>query len=85
MVVAQSSVVWTLKIIQIKLIHILGGYTKEEYEQNFKYGYYVGNKNIVIIFKELTIKYYGCSKQTWIDKIYNAINKFYYSIIYDLE
>lgn len=85
MVVAQSLVVWTLKTTQIKLIHVLGGYTEEEYNKNFNNGYYVGSKDIATVLKNLTTTYYGCSKQTWIDKIYNAINNFYYSIVYNLE
>ena len=77
MVAVQSFLLWMLKTIQIKLIHVLGGYTKEEYNKSFNDGCYIASKQITNTLKELTIVYYGCSKQTWIDKIYNAINKFY--------
>ena len=81
MVAVQSFLLWMLKTIQIKLIHVLGGYTEEEYNKSFNDGYYIASKQITDTLKAVTIVYYGCSKQTWIDKIYNAINNFYESVV----
>ena len=72
---------WTQKIIQIKLIHILGGYTKDEYktasiktrEEDIKYGFKSGIKYLATQLEYIAIKNYGCSKQDWIDKIYSKI------------
>ena len=76
-----------LKTIQIKLIHILGGYTKEEckihfssindkgYYNGFKYGFEVGIRHLAIQLEHIAIQNYGCSKQDWIDKIYSKIQE----------
>lgn len=69
------------KIIQIKLIHILGGYTKDEYktaaketcEKDVKYGFKLGIRYLAIQLEHIAIQNYGCSKQNWIDKIYSKI------------
>lgn len=74
-----------LKIIQIKLIHILGGYTKDEYktaaikaynktsEKDVKYGVKLGIRYLAIQLEHIVVQNYGCSKQDWIDKIYSKI------------
>ena len=70
-----------IKIIQIKLIHILGGYTKDEYkassiktcENDVKYGFKLGIRYLAIQLEHIAIQNYGCSKQDWIDKIYSKI------------
>ena len=72
---------WTLKNIQIKLIHILGGYTKDEYktvfikarEEDVKHGFKLGIKYLAIQLEHIAVQNYGCSKQNWIDKIYSKI------------
>ena len=73
------------KTIQINLIHILGGYTKNEYnaaftkaynkncEKDFKYGFKQGIKYLAIQLEHIAIQNYGCAKQDWIDKIYSKI------------
>ena len=62
-----------LKIIQNKLIHLLGGYTKSEYvlqgRTNFINGKTVRNtelRNLMTIIN-------GVSKQEWINKVYNEV------------
>ena len=75
MVGVLSYLQWMLKTIQIKLIHILGGYTEEEYNTSFNDGYYIASKQITDTLKALTIVYYGCSKQEWINKIYSKIQE----------
>lgn len=70
-----------LKIIQIKLIHILGGYTKDEYktasitarEEDVKRGFKSGIKHLATQLEHIAIQNYGCSKQDWINKIYSKI------------
>lgn len=74
-----------LKIIQNKLIHILGGYTKEEYEtyctefnkrmynKGEKSGFKLGIKYLATQLEHIAVQNYGCSKQDWIDKIYSKI------------
>ena len=70
-----------LKIIQIKLIHILGGYTKDEYKtaanktskKDVKYGFKSGIKYLATQLEHIAVQNYGCSKQDWIDKIYSKI------------
>ena len=61
------------KTIQNKLIHILGGYTKSEYvlqgRTNFINGKIVRNIELRTLMKQIN----GCSKQEWIDIIYNEI------------
>lgn len=67
---------WMLKSIQIKLIHILGGYTKDEYNSysNFEFiqGLIIRNNQIKVLADEL----YGADKQTWIDAIYKELLKY---------
>ena len=68
-----------LKTIQSKLIHILGGYTKEEHDKhfhtNFKYGFIFGIMCLAKQLNNIAIQNYGCSKQEWIDKIYSKIQE----------
>lgn len=76
-----------LKIIQIKIIHILGGYTKEEYKKasiainnkaynnGSKYGFTLGIRYLATQLEHIAIQNYGCSKQDWIDKIYSKIQE----------
>ena len=82
-----------LKTIQIKLIHLLGGYTKDEYKIHFlkifNSGYEKGNKTgydlgfyqggLIVITRlmQTVINSYGCDKQTWIDTIYSDIENIY--------
>ena len=68
-----------LKIIQIKLIHILGGRTIEEVDtisKHYKYkGYLYAYWEMYDYCKSLN----GLSKQKWIDKVWKTINdKVYY-------
>ena len=59
--------------MQSKLIHILGGYTKHEYViqgcTNFINGKLVRNEELKSVMKQIN----GCSKQEWIDIIYNEV------------
>ena len=76
-----------LKTIQIKLIHLLGGYTKDEYrilsstvhnkvyENGVKYGFECGIRYLAKQLEHIAIQNYGCSKQDWIDKIYSKIQE----------
>ena len=74
---------WILKHIQIKLIHILGGYTKEEYKIQTtnianKYNKLGFRRGIIYLARQLeniAAQNYGCSKQEWIDKIYSNIQE----------
>ena len=74
---------WMLKITQIKLIHILDGYTKEEYNiqtTNIANKYHnLGFKRGIIYLatqlEYIAVKNYGCSKQEWINKIYSKIQE----------
>lgn len=67
--------------MQIKLIHILGGYTKDEYkaasmktrENDVKYGFKLGTRSLAIQLEHIAIQNYGRSKQDWIDNIYSKI------------
>lgn len=67
--------------MQIKLIHILGGYTKDEYktasikarEEDVKRGFKVGIRYLATQLEHIAVQNYGCSKQDWIDKIYSKI------------
>lgn len=75
------------RTIQIKLIHSLGGYTKEEYEipsiavhnkayeNGFKYGFESGVRYLATQLEHIAVQNYGCSKQDWIDKIYSKIQE----------
>ena len=76
-----------LKTIQIKLIHILGGCTKDEYKTYYiefnkriynegaNYGFELGVKYLSTQLENIAIQNYGCSKQEWIDKIYSKIQE----------
>ena len=76
-----------LKTTQIKLIHLLGGYTKDEYRipsiavhnkaynNGFKYGFELGVRYLAIQLEHIAVQNYGCSKQDWIDKIYSKIQE----------
>ena len=73
------------KIIQNKLIHILGGYTKDEYKIHYielskkrynegeERGFKLGIKYLATQLEHIAVQNYGCSKQDWIDKIYSKI------------
>lgn len=69
--------------MQVKLIHILGGYTKEEYKiqtanianKYDKLGFKRGIIYLAIQLEYIAIQNYGCSKQEWIDKIYSKIKE----------
>lgn len=73
----QFSVQWMLKHIKEKLIHLLGGYTKQEYEHYGNIRQINGARANNQINKDYLerIEYiaYGKSKQEWIDLIHNAI------------
>ena len=73
-----------LKTTQIKLIHLLGGYTKDDYRissidkthyNGFKYGFESGTRYLATQLKHIAVQNYGCSKQDWIDKIYSKIQE----------
>lgn len=72
-----------LKTIQIKLIHSLGGYTKEEYKissivvhnKAYENGAKCGIRYLAKQLEHIAIQNYGCSKQEWIDKIYSKIQE----------
>ena len=82
-----------LKITQIKLIHSLGGYTKDEYKipslKTFSSGYEKDNKiayalgfrqgalTVITRLMQTVINSYGCDKQTWIDTVYSDIETIY--------
>lgn len=78
---------WIPKIIQSKLIHILGGYTKDEYKIHYielskrrynegeKCGFKLGIKYLATQLEHIAVQNYGCSKQDWIDKIYSKIQE----------
>lgn len=75
------------KTIQTKLIHLLGGYTKEEVEISYrtihdeifnhgwKHCFISGVKYLAMQLEQIAIQNYGCSKQEWIDKIYSKIQE----------
>ena len=93
MVVVLSYLQWILKIIQIKLIHVLGGYTKDEYrilslkrfsssyEKDNKIAYALGFRQgaltVITRLMQTVINSYGCDKQTWIDTVYSDIENIY--------
>lgn len=68
---------WTLKNIQIKLIHLLGGVSKDEAikinNDSFHQGDMYGRTVIKLYFIELEKQIYGKSKQDWINIIHTAI------------
>lgn len=73
---------WTLKNIQIKLIHLLGGVSKDEAikinNDSFNKGNIFGRYIIRRYFIELEKQIYGKSKQEWIDIVHNAIKNLEY-------
>ena len=73
---------WTLKNIQIKLIHLLGGLSKDEVlkinHDSFNKGNIFGRYIIRRYFIELEKQIYGKSKQEWIDIVHNAIKNLEY-------
>lgn len=68
---------WTLKNIQIKLIHLLGGVSKDEVlkinHDSFNDGNTYARLWIRSYFIALEKQIYGKSKQEWIDIIHEAI------------
>ena len=76
-VVKQSLVAWMQKNIQVKLIHLLGGVSKEEAikinNDSFHQGDMYGRAVIKRYFIELEKRIYGKSKQDWINIIHSAI------------
>ena len=68
---------WTLKNIQIKLIHLLGGVSKDEAININHDSFQQGNMYCRIVIKryfiELEKQIYGKSKQEWINIIHTAI------------
>lgn len=68
---------WTLKNIHTKLIHLLGGVSKEEAIKiqyaSFHQGNMYGRGVTKRYFIELEKRIYGYSKQEWIDIIHKAI------------
>lgn len=73
---------WTLKNIQIKLIHFLGGISQDEARKinndSFNKGNIFGRYIIRRYFIELEKQIYGKSKQEWIDIVHNAIKNLEY-------
>ena len=74
MVVARYFLQWMLKIIQIKLIHILGGRTIEEIDKFSEYYKYKGYLYAYWEMRNYCKSLNGLSKQKWIDKVWNIIN-----------
>ena len=68
--------------MQVKLIHILGGYTYEDINKNLKNTYNKGiNDGQHRAFKILYYKIsslYGLSKQEWIDKVWYMITNVHF-------
>ena len=73
-----------LKTTQIKLIHLLGGYTKDEYrissidktyDNGFKHGFKLGTRYLATQLEHIAVQNYGCSKQDRINKIYSKIQE----------
>lgn len=68
---------WTLKNIQTKLIHLLGGVSKEEAikinNDSFHQGDAHGRKMIKLYLIELERQIYGKSEQEWINIVHSAI------------
>ena len=69
---------WMLKNIQVKLIHILGGYTYEDINKNLKNTYNKGindgQRKAFLILHDKISSLYGLSKQEWIDNVWHMIN-----------
>ena len=70
-------VAWMQKNIQIKLIHFLGGISKNEAatisHNSFHQGKEYGRTTIKHYFISVEKQIYGKSKQDWIDIIHKAI------------
>ena len=68
---------WTLKNIRIKLVHLLGGVSKEEAIKINNDSFYQGNahgrKIIKLYLIELERQIYGKSEQEWINIVHSAI------------
>ena len=68
---------WMLKNIQTKLIHLLGGVSKDEAikinHDSFHQGDMYGRAVIKRYFIELEKQIYGKSKQEWINIVHSAI------------
>lgn len=68
---------WTPKNIQTKLIHFLGGVSKDEAEAIYRESFYQGGLNSSIRIKryliEIEKQIYGKPKQEWINIIHAAI------------
>lgn len=83
-----------MKTIKAKLIHILGGYTKEEYnnkekynidksineisEQSYNNGYKVGAQYVIAAIYDKAKNIYGVDKQEWINIMWKYIHFLYY-------
>lgn len=69
--------VWTLKNIQTKLIHLLGGVSKDEAikinNDSFYKGDMYGRAIVKLYLTELEKQICGKSKQDWINIIHSAI------------
>lgn len=68
---------WTLKNIRIKLVHLLGGVSKEEAikinNDSFHKGDMYGRAVVKLYLTELEKQICGKSKQDWINIIHSAI------------
>lgn len=68
---------WTLKNIRIKLVHLLGGVSKEEAIKINNDSFYKGDMHgravVKLYLTELEKQIYGKSKQDWINIIHSAI------------
>ena len=68
---------WTLKNIRIKLVHLLGGVSKDEAEEIHRESFYQGDLNGRINIKryliELERQIYGKPEQEWINIVHSAI------------
>lgn len=68
---------WTLKNIQIKLIHLLGGISKDDVikvsSDSFSQGYELGGINAKRRLITLENNIYGKPEQEWINIIHAAI------------
>lgn len=76
-VVKQFLAAWTPKNIQTKLIHLLGGISKDEAEEIHRESFYQGDLNGRINIKryliEIERQIYGKPKQEWINIVHSAI------------
>lgn len=59
--------------MQSKLIHLLGGYTKRDCDLLCRINFVNGKFARTIELRTLMKQINGCSKQEWIDIIYNEI------------